>query len=192
MDEAHDESLHVLNDEAGIRELLGIFDVPAFARRGFDLENNLQRLHDRLDEQRSGLLDMVRIRLKQWASVATGPEDWRDIFNGPIEPLYMLSEANPPCWGPRSASARNRLTVGRDLASSISRFNRRWLQSLDLLKLDTINRQIEQYNRYYVLEKECVMGSARLASRHFQPQVSLSQERLLADHPALPMPILIA
>ena len=192
MDEAENESPRVTDDEAGIRGLLGMFDVPAFARRGMDLEYSLKRLHERLDQQRSALLDMVRLRLKQWALVTTGPGDWRDIFHGPIEPLYTLSEANPPRWAQRPASARNRLAVGRDLVTSVSRFNRRWLQSLDLLKLDTINHQIEHYNRYYVLEKECVMGSARLASRHFVPQPCLSRARLLADHPALPVPILIA
>lgn len=192
MDEAENESLPVTDDEAGIRELLGMFDVPAFARRGLDLEYSLNRLHERLNEQRSGLFDMVRLRLKQWASAATGPEDWRDTFNGPVSPLYTLSEANPPRWAPRPASARNRLAVGRDLVTSVSRFNRRWHHALDLLKLDTINRQIEHYNRYYVLEKECVIGSARLASRHFVPQACLSREQLLAGHPALPVPILIA
>jgi hypothetical protein len=47
---------------------------------------------------------------------------------------------------------------------------------------------IEHYNRYYVLEKECVMGSARLAARFFTPIPSLTVDRLLRDHPLLPVP----
>ncbi len=38
---------------------------------------------------------------------------------------------------------------------------------------------IDQYNRYYVLEKECSLGSARLAARHFTPKPPLTREALL-------------
>jgi hypothetical protein len=47
---------------------------------------------------------------------------------------------------------------------------------------------IDQYNRYYVLEKECVLGSSRLAARHFVPKARLTAEALLAAHPVLPVP----
>ena len=47
---------------------------------------------------------------------------------------------------------------------------------------------IDQYNRYYVLEKECVMGSARLAARHFTPVERVTKPSLLEEHPALPVP----
>jgi hypothetical protein len=50
---------------------------------------------------------------------------------------------------------------------------------------------IDQYNRYYVLEKECVMGSSRLAARFFTPIPQLTPERLLRDHPLLPVPDLV-
>ena len=59
------------------------------------------------------------------------------------------------------------------------RFNRRWAQFLERLNLEPINTVIDQYNRYYVLEKECVMGSARLAARHFQPVPRLTTSTLL-------------
>src|SRR5262249_18542269 len=66
-----------------------------------------------------------------------------------------------------------------------------WTQFLDRLVLDSINHQIEQFNRYYVLEKECIVGSARLASRHFQPKPLLTREGLRAEFPALPVPGLV-
>ena len=59
-------------------------------------------------------------------------------------------------------------TVARDLIASVERFNKRWGQFLEALNLDPINQMIDQYNTYYVLEKECVMGSPRLAARHFR------------------------
>ncbi|MGP0066478.1 MAG: hypothetical protein ACLQGP_23180 [Isosphaeraceae bacterium] len=71
------------------------------------------------------------------------------------------------------------------------RFNQRWLQFLDGLKLEAANAVIEDYNRYYLLEKECVLGSARLAARFFTPVARLSRDQLVCDHPLLPVPQLI-
>ena len=188
MDETDDSTPVVANDEPDLNQLLGLFDVPAFARRGHDLEYALKRLHLRLVRERSGMLDMVRLRLRQWASVATGPDDWAGVFAAPIAPLYDASGAPPPAWAAAPASSRRRGVVARDLVASLGRFNRRWLHFLDAMTLDSVNRQIDQYNRYYVLEKECVIGSARLASRHFVPKPPVSRESLLAEHPALPVP----
>jgi len=190
MDETDESTPVVSSDGVELNQLLGMFDAPAFARRGHDLEYALKRLHQRLDRERTGMLDMVRVRLRQWAAVAMGPGDWQGAFTAPVEPLYGLAGAEPPRWAPSAAPARRRLAVARDLIVSVERFNRRWLHFVDALKLDTVNRQVDHYNRYYVLEKECVMGSARLAARHFEPKPRLSHDALLADHPPLPAPAL--
>ncbi|MBV8607897.1 MAG: hypothetical protein JO034_10615, partial [Singulisphaera sp.] len=50
------------------------------------------------------------------------------------------------------------------------------------------NRRIDQYNRYYMLEKECCLGSARLAARHFVAREQLTHEGLLDQYPTLPVP----
>ena len=82
--------------------------------------------------------------------------------------------------------------MARDLVASVQRFNVRWRQFLGSLNLGPANEVINQYNKYYVFEKECVMGSARLASRHFTPVPPLSLEVLLRDYPLLPVPELLA
>ena len=64
-------------------------------------------------------------------------------------------------------------------------------QFLDRLNLEPANHVIDQYNRYYLLEKECVMGSARLAARLFTPVPKLTREQLVRDHPILPVPNLL-
>ena len=51
MDEA-DESNPLVSTESEIKELLCLFDAPAFARRGTDLEYALGRLHARCRRQR--------------------------------------------------------------------------------------------------------------------------------------------
>ena len=68
--------------------------------------------------------------------------------------------------------------IASDLKTAVLRFNRRWAQFLERLNLEPANAAIDQYNRYYVLEKECVMGSPRLAARHFPPVPQLTTETL--------------
>jgi hypothetical protein len=131
---------------------------------------------------------MVRLRLRQWAGAANGPEAWSDAFSMPIDALWSLSGAEPPAWAIQPAAPRRLRAIGRDLVASLIRFNDRWSGFLDELNLDSINRAIDQYNRYYLLEKECCLGSARLAARHFTPRSRLTREGLLAEYPILPVP----
>ena len=186
MEEDEGES-PLVHTDAEMRELLGLFEVPAFARRGFDLEYALKRLHERLARDRSLMLDMVRLRLKQWASVTCGTLDYAP-FAGPIENLYQAIEAEPPRWAAKPGTARARMRIGQDLVASLDRFHRRWQKHLADLDLTALNRLIDRYNRYYLLEKECSLGSSRLAARFFIPQTPRSVESLLAEYPLLPIP----
>ncbi len=178
--------------ETEVKELMGLFDLPAFARRGQEVEYSQQRLHEHCEAMRGDLLDMVHIRLRQWAGSFTGPDGWRGIFTASIEPLWALSAAEDPRWAHSPAPGRRQLAVARDLISAVLRFNARWARCLDQVNLDPVNQAIERYNRYYVLEKECVMGSARLAARHFVPLARIDRETLLQSHPNLPVPELLA
>lgn len=185
-----DELLPAMNNdiETEVKELMGLFDLPAFARRGQDAEAALRRLHDRCRTARGQLLDMVQLRLRQWSSAAAGPATWPGVFTGPIESLWPLALAEPPAWANSDAPPRRLRAIASDLISAIGRFNRRWLKFVDLLNLEPTNFVIDQYNRYYLLEKECVMGSARLAARHFSALPCVTKPMLLADHPTLPVP----
>lgn len=170
------------------RHLLGLFDAPAYARRGQDLEYALDRLHGRCRRERDELLAMVRLRLRQWAASA-GPDRGADAFVSPIDTLWELTGADAPRWSAGPLNLRHRRAAARDLAASVARFNARWSRFLGGLDLGPINRQIDKYNRYYLLEKECSLGSARLASRHFAPRAYLDAGSLLRDHPLLPAPV---
>ncbi len=192
MEETEDSISPALNVETEIKELLGLFDAPAFARRGQDLEYALARLHHHCARQRDAMLDMLRVRLRQWSSAVTGPEGWSSSFTAPIDPLWTLGGAEPPAWTDRLAPIRRRRTIARDLVASVNRFNRRWSGYLDGLDLEPLNRTVDLYNRYYLLEKECSLGSARLAARHFVPQARVTREALLNAHPTLPVPGLVA
>jgi hypothetical protein len=118
MDDAPDEFIPLEVADAETRLLLGMFDTPAFARRGQELEYSLARLRDRCRRERVERLEMVRLRLRQWAGAVTGPDAWRGCFDGPIDPLWPLSEADAPVWADRPAPDRRRRAVGRDLVAA--------------------------------------------------------------------------
>ncbi|WP_435009069.1 hypothetical protein P12x_000319 [Tundrisphaera lichenicola] len=188
--EESDEETSLGGIDAEIKELLGLFDVPAFARRGQDLEYALARLRVHAGRRRDEMLDMVRLRLRQWSAAAHGPEADLAVFQGSIATLWGLAGAEPPKWGTRPASRRGLRTIARDLVASVERFNRRWADYLDRIDLGPINQQVDHYNRYYLLEKECSLGSARLAARHFVPKARVSLDELRAELPLLPVPAL--
>ncbi len=181
-----DDSPESLTTDPEMRQLLGMFDVPAFARRGQDLEFSLDRLQARCRRERETRLDMVRLRLRQWSAAAIGPNDGIEIFTAPIDALVVIVVAEPLVWSIRPAASRRRLAIARDLSSSVERFNRLWAKFVAGLNLGPINNMIDHYNRYYLLEKECAFGSARVAARNFRPRQPLTPEVLLADHPFLP------
>lgn len=188
-DEA-DEMTSPLGVDGELNELLGLFDAPAFARRGSDLEYALSRLDARCRRERATMLEMVRVRLRQWAAAVEGHDAWSLAFAAPIAPLWDLARADPPAWAPQSAAPRKIRGVARDLIASVERFNRRWLAFLGNFDLEPINDMIDGYNQYYLLEKECCLGSARLAARHFAPKERLDPARLMAGFPPLPLPVL--
>ena len=189
MDSTEDET-PMLGTDTEMKELLGLFDAPAFARRGHDLEYALDRLDLRFRRERGPMLDMVRLRLKQWAAVAPGPPTSADVFISPIDDLWPLADAPAPVWAAQAGPPRKLRTAARELVASVERFNRRWTRLVEATNLDPINRMIERYNRYYVLEKECSLGSSRLATRHFEPRPDLSHASLLEAYPPLPVPAL--
>lgn len=174
--------------DAEIKELLGLFDVPAFARRGQDLEYALARLRLRSRHRRQEMLDMVRLRLRQWAAAAPGPDAGPAYFAGSIARLWPLAGADQPRWATRPATRWGLRAIARDLLASVERFNRRWAEYLDRIDLAPINQQVDHYNRYYLLEKECSLGSARLAARHFVPKDRVTLDDLRAEFPPLPVP----
>lgn len=188
MDET-DETQSLTSTETEIKELMGLFDAPAFVRRGHDLEYALARLESRCRRGREAMLDMVLLRLRQWSGVATGPDDVAGTFAAPFAALWPLCDATPPApWAARPAPPRRRRAIARDLVASVTRFNQRWAAFLDQLNLEPVNHLIDQYNRYYVLEKECIVGSARLAMRHFTPKARVTRASLDAEYPGLPVP----
>lgn len=174
--------------ELTIEQFCNLDNAPAFVRRGQDVEEALNRLHRHCRRVRTDMLEMVHLRLRQWAAVASGPDDWSDRFDGPIAPLWSLSNApTEPLWADRPGPTRRRRAVARDLIASIARFNHRWSRHVEELNFEPINTLIEGYNQYYLIEKELLMGSARLAAHLFRAHPFLGVEHVLEHHPPLPV-----
>ncbi|HWE38719.1 MAG TPA: hypothetical protein VG406_19380 [Isosphaeraceae bacterium] len=188
MDETDDMAGAIEVADPEMRQLLGLFDVPAFARRGVELDGALARLRARCRREREGMLEMVRLRLRQWAASATGPADFADAFAAPIDGLWPLAGLEGPAWAARPAPRRARRSIARDLVASVERFDRRWSRFVAGLDLSPLNRLVDQYNKNYLFEKECVLGSTRLAARYFEARSAVRVEDLLAEFPTLPLP----
>ena len=195
MEDETDDSLSTLSGdiETEIKEMMGLFDAPAFAQpragaRGDAPAASMSDAarHGPIARHGSGPAPTVGPRRR------SGPDDWTYVFTAAIEPLWPLCEAEPPQWAPSPAldHRRSRSAPATSIAAVV-RFNRRWTAFVESMNLGPANTVIDHYNRYYVLEKECVMGSARLAARFFTPIALLSPERLLLDHPLLPVPGLV-
>jgi hypothetical protein len=67
-------------------------------------------------------------------------------------------------------------------------FNRRWSPFLETVDLTGLNRLRDGYNRFYVLEKECVVRSPRLARQGYLPLPPMTLDELAALFPPLPVP----
>jgi hypothetical protein len=131
---------------------------------------------------------MVHLRLRQWAEVSTSFHDYADQFEHPLDRLYEQAQVPQPTWGALPGSPRRRATVARELAASAARFNRRWAEYVNQLDFRPINRVIEHYNAYYTLEKECSLGSTRLATRYFKAVEPITVDSILRTHPFLDEP----
>ena len=76
----------------------------------------------------------------------------------------------------------------RALQASVARFNRRWSAFIADLDLSEVNRRRDGYNRYYLIEKECAVGSPRIAAIGFRRQPPLTAGDVQAALPLLVMP----
>ena len=169
-------------DHAGrlIGEIAARFGPPAFVRRARQVQDDFDDLVRRCQKQREQWLDQVRIPW-QWLLAITDQFDQRN------ELAAILGEPVADSFRPVPSSRRLRNALWQ-LRDSIERFNRRWQKFIEELNLAEINQQREDYNRYYVLEKECAMRSARLARRGFVPLTPISPKDVFALLPLLPVP----
>ncbi len=180
-------------EDAIFRQFLAQYDAPAYVRRALRVEEHYERLIARCRRQREDWLTNVRTQLGllraragEWIALLPWLED-----ESQLDVLQELWELLQPKLRIRVEPTSRARSLRRDLRlllESIDRFNRRWTKYLNELDLSAVNAGRDGYNRYYLLEKECALRSARLARAGFQRLESLTPAELLIQVPSLPVP----
>jgi hypothetical protein len=176
-----------------LRQFLSQYAAPAYVRRARRVEEAYDDLVNRCRRQREENLRLVRSRLAVLGALAG---DWAALRpwladEGQVEILRALQAAlkpPPPADTWRTSSPRLLRRGLRELIDSIVSFDRRWQMALEETDLTEVNALREGYNRYYLLEKECAVRSARLARQGFRRLEPVTLEELAALLPPLPVP----
>jgi len=190
------EEIQIPSREDGshtVKEFMAQFDAPAYVRRARRVDAEWEGLLARCRRQRDEWLELVRTRLAMLHALAG---DWGRVLPlladaEDVESLRnMHAELRPELRLPvaPTESARVLRRAMAELAESLERFNRRWWAYLDTVDLVPVNAARDGYNRWYVLEKECALRSARLARQGFRPLPPLTLEAVVAVLPPLPVP----
>jgi hypothetical protein len=175
-----------------VNRVLACYSVPAYVRRAREVEEAFEQLLSASARQREEWLKAIRSRL---SLLCPESNDWNAFFVFDASEHQIVSLRNlcatlgvtsPPPGPCRTARSYRRQL--QELRTCIEQFNKRWLNYLCTLDLTRINDLRDGYNRYYLLEKECAMRSARLARQHFRTLEPITRQELLLRFPLLPIP----
>jgi hypothetical protein len=174
-------------------QVLSQYDVPAFVRRGRRAQEAYEDLLHRCRQQRAEWLAMPTLCMGRLAALAANFErlsplltdaDQVDVLRQleiELKPQLRVPVAPATSWRPLRAALH-------ELCESLERFNHRWLDHLPKVDLALVNGVRADYNRYYLLEKECSMRSPTLARIGFRPLRPVTLDDLMAELPPLPVP----
>lgn len=169
------------------------FDAPAFVRRARSVDDAWQRLVVRCETKRDELLRLPRLRLGvvlatagDWSRVGGLLADPAGVHD--LQELFTLWQPQLRARVDRANSLRPLAQALAQLCDSFERFNRKWSEFVTGIDLRDINNVRANYNKYYVLEKECSLRSAVLARQGFRALAALSSQDLFAEFPLLIVP----
>ncbi len=175
-----------------VAELMAHYGAPAFARRAAQVQEAYEQVLRLCRQQREEWLGLVRTRLAtlgalagDWAALEPLLADARQV--GVLRDLAAALEPRLRAPVKPTSSARTLTRALVELRASTERFNRRWLDFVPTVDLTRVNALREGYNRYYLLEKECAVRSARVAHQGFRRLEPLTHADLLAVLPPLPV-----
>jgi hypothetical protein len=181
------------DDRRFFNQVASYYGAPAYIRRANRVEAAFKELLDRCERQRAEWLALTRIRLGTLRMLAGDWSALRPLLRdgAQIEVLRQLDQALDPKPRLLEGATRSRGKLRRalrELIVDLEQFNRRMRAFLAGVDLAPVNKLRADYNRYYVLEKECAVRSARLARQGFVPLASLTVADLEAALPVLPVP----
>jgi hypothetical protein len=189
------DNVPIAGQDAGeqlFKRFLAQYDVPAYVLRAQQVQDAYDGLLGRCRQQRDQWLLHVRTRLGRLYALAGS---WETLANCVAEEDLCLLQRMYAELAPRLHAPVTPISSGRvlrravaELGESIERFNRRWHEFLHQVDLAPLNELREGYNRYYLLEKECAVHSARLARQGFVRLPPFTRAELTVLLPALPAP----
>jgi len=179
-------------DHQIFQHVLGQYGGPAFARRGREVERAFDSLAEVCRIKREEWLKFVRLHLGALFALAGSEAALEELLDDPrqFQTLKNLMDDLQPQLRLPPAPTANRRALRRALANvrqAVERFNQRWHVFIAELDLRPINEIRDRYNRFYLLEKECALGSSRLARQGFQMLRPVQSEDLLKIMPLLPV-----
>lgn len=186
-----DEELPLVGEgrDKQFQQVLAHGGGPAFVARGKQCQEAWHQVLRSCRHKRAELLAMVGLRLGQLYALAG---DWAALQPWMTEDhlafLQQLhDELQPKLRMPveRSTSRKLLRRALLELKESMQRFNDRWREFLDQMDLAHVNELRDKYNKYYVLEKECIVRSPILARRGFQPLKAVTLADVEAEFPPL-------
>jgi hypothetical protein len=181
------------DDRRVIQLVLGNYDAPAFVRRASRVQEALDSLLARCRQERDRRLAMPRLRLGLLGALAGNWNRLRPLLANEqqITVLQELEIELSPRLRVRvnpTLSERKLLGAIQALRQSLEYFNGRWFAYLAPIDLTAVNAAREGYNRYYLLEKECALGSPRLARQGYRSLPAFTLDELKSLLPVLPIP----
>jgi hypothetical protein len=183
-DEYQDEDRAILN------EMIGRFDSPSFIRRARLVETTWLQVLERCAKARHERLTIVGLRLAQLRALAGSWEAIGANANDLPFLIKLFDELQPRLRLRLEATASKRVLRGAalELIESLRFFNERWLRFLAKFDLSAVNRARDEYNRFYLFEKECAVGSARVARIGFKKLEPLTLADVERQFPLLHVP----
>ncbi len=178
------------DDRKLFQQFLGQYGGPAFARRARDVQLSYDALIAHCRAQREEWLTYVRLNLGTLFGLAGTHDRLRAILGTDEQASYLNalhSQLQPRLRLPIEPTPRLSKLRGAlaELDESVRFFNRRWQTFVRQLDLTKINALRDGYNRFYLMEKECALGSARVARQGFRKLEPLTAEDVLHELPLL-------
>jgi hypothetical protein len=180
-------------EQKSFQYVMALHGAPAFLRRAHQVQMAWDALLEQCRRQREQWLGSVRSRLAVLHALAGEWTDLQRVLANPADADLLAAlqrdlqpQLRQPCA--RMASAQALRTALAELVESLQLFNERWHHHLAKLDLSEINRLREDYNRFYVLEKECAVRSPVIARQGFQRLAPATREDVAASFPALAVP----
>jgi len=167
--------------------------TPSFCRRGTAVEDAWQALVGKCREKHREIAAMARLRLATFLALSAGQRhlaaqccdesdlNYLDLLHRQWS--YQLQIPVAP-----ATSVRQLQTPFAELQQSFRRFNDRWNGFINKVDLSLNNRLRDNYNLYYLIEKECALWSSQIARRGFEPMPPLTHADLFVEFPLLRIP----